>query len=51
MQQPINTTQVDKDAVIGDVLHRAVNFGAFLQGLKRECLLACMFGFENELAR
>ena len=27
-----------------------MNFGAFLQGLERERLLACMLGFENELA-
>ena len=34
VKQSIDTTQIDKHAVIGDVLHDSADFGIFLQRLQ-----------------
>ena len=51
VKQSVDTAEIDKHAVVGDVLHDTANVSIFLQHFQREGFLPCLLVLQDELAR
>ncbi len=49
VQQSVDSAEINKHSIIGNVLHDPADFGVLFQHLQRESFLAGLLVFENNL--
>src|SRR6476620_9907920 len=50
VQQSVDPAQVNEHTVVGDVLHRAADFGVLAEDFKGECLPSSLLALDDALA-